>query len=83
MKNCTKSLLYGRIGQYCDDNKAILDKIYIFAFSSESEEELKRNVDEAYGVLEIFDDNGNDMIYDRIDTSRILTWWKDMPASIC
>lgn len=75
MKDCTKSLLYGRIGQQCDDTKAILDKVYVFAFSSESVEELKKDVDEAYAHLEIIDDNGNDMIYDRINTEEILTWW--------
>lgn len=82
MKDCTKSLLYGCIGQQCDDSKAILDKVYVFAFSNKSVEKLKKDVDEAYRVLEIIDDNGNDMIYDRIDTTEILTWWKDVSVNI-
>lgn len=76
MEDCTKSLLYGRIGQQCDDSKAILDKIYVFAFSSESAIKLKENVDKAYDLLKISDANGNDMIYDRIDTEKIISWWE-------
>ena len=54
--------------------KAILDKICVFAFSSESVEQLKNDVDEAYSKLQIIDDMGNDMIYDRLVTSEILKW---------
>ena len=55
-------------------DKAILDKICVFAFSSESVEQLKNDVDEAYSKLQIIDDMGNDMIYDRLVTSEILKW---------
>lgn len=75
LKNCTLSLRYGRIGQKCDDSKAILDKVYVFAFSSESEEELKNDVRLAYEKLVILDENGNDMIYDRLDVENISNWW--------
>ena len=46
----------------------------MFAFSSESVEQLKRDVDEAYNKLQIIDDQGNDMIYDKLDTNEILKW---------
>lgn len=49
-------------------------KICVFAFSSESVEQLKNDVDEAYSKLQIIDDMGNDMIYDRLVTSEILKW---------
>lgn len=49
-------------------------KLCVFAFSSESVEQLKNDVDEAYSKLQIIDDMGNDMIYDRLVTSEILKW---------
>ena len=75
MQDCTLSLLHGRIGQKCTDNSAILSKIYVFAFSSESVEELKLDVEKAYAKLKITDEHGKDMIYDRMDPEEILTWW--------
>ena len=68
------ALLHGRVGEQCKADKAILDKICVFAFSSESVEQLKNDVDEAYSKLQIIDDMGNDMIYDRLVTSEILKW---------
>ena len=76
MEDCTLSLVHGHVGQQCDDSKAILDKIYVFAFSNTSAEKLKKDVDKAYNLLEISDANGHDMIYDRIDTNKILKWWE-------
>ena len=69
MQDCTLSLLHGRI------DSAILSKIYVFAFSSESVEELKLDVEKAYAKLKITDEHGKDMIYDRMDPEEILTWW--------
>ena len=74
MSDCTLALLHGRVGEQCKADKAILDKICVFAFSSESVEQLKCDVDEAYNKLQIIDNQGNDMIYDRLDTSKILKW---------
>lgn len=42
MEDCTLSLVHGHVGQQCDDSKAILDKIYVFAFSNTSAEKLKK-----------------------------------------
>ena len=75
MQDCTLSLLHGRIGQKCTDDSAILSKIYVFAFSSESVEELKLDVEKAYAKLKITDEHGKDMIYDRMNPEEILTWW--------
>ena len=74
MPDCTLALLHGRVGEQCKADKAILDKICVFAFSSESVEQLKHDVDEAYNKLQIIDDQGNDMIYDKLDTNEILKW---------
>lgn len=76
MKNCTLSLVHGRVGQKCDETKAILDKIGVFAFSSESTEELIQDVNEMYQKLKITDTNGNDMIFDRLDAEVIRSWWR-------
>ena len=72
MPDCTLALLQGRVGEQCKADKAILDNICVFAFSSESVEQLKCDVDEAYNKLQIIDNQGNDMIYDKLDTSEIL-----------
>ena len=58
------------------DNNVMIVKQYVFAFSNTSAEKLKKDVDKAYNLLEISDANGHDMIYDRIDTNKILKWWE-------
>lgn len=75
MEDCTLSLIHARIGQECDESKAILSKIGMFSFANESPEKLKEDVDKAYQLFSVKDINGNDMIYDRIDSSLILNWW--------
>ena len=74
MPDCTLALLYGRVGEQCKADKAILDKVCVFAFSNESAEQLKYDVDSAYDKLQIIDDQGKDMIYDRLNTNEILKW---------
>lgn len=75
LPTCTQALQYARIGQNCDDSKAILSKICLISFSSESPEELRKCVEYAYATIKVLDQNGNDMIYDRIDTSIIPSLW--------
>lgn len=77
MPDCTLTLLHGRVGEQCKADKAILDKICVFAFASESVEQLKCDVDEAYNKLQIIDNQGNDMIYDKLDTSEIIKWGRE------
>lgn len=76
MEDCTLALVHARIGQECDDSKAILPKIAIFSFANESPEKIKEDLDKAYELFSTKDIHGNDMIYDRIDTSLIPSWWK-------
>lgn len=75
MADCTLALVHGRVGQVCKDDRAILSKIVVMAFANESASKLKEDVDEAYGKLQILDADGNDLIYDRLDTAVIETWW--------
>lgn len=82
MRDCTLALLHGRVGQHCMADKAILDKVCVLAFSSESVVQLKSDVDEAYSKLKITDEHGNDMIYDRLDTNEVLKWGGEQSAEV-
>lgn len=75
MSGCSLVLIHARIGQICEDNKAILHKLGMFSFCDESPERLKEKVDKAYSILKFIDENGNDMVYDRIDTNVVSDWW--------
>ena len=75
-KNCSLALVSGRIGQKCSDDRAILPKIAMFSFCSESTEEIKEDLDVAYQLFSVVDQDGNDMVYDRIDTSVVPQWWE-------
>ena len=75
MDNCSLVLIHSRKGQECSEDKAILTKLGMFSFCDESPEKLKESVDKAYKILKFTDENGNDMVYDRIDTDAIINWW--------
>ncbi|MBE6600270.1 MAG: hypothetical protein E7640_03630 [Ruminococcaceae bacterium] len=74
LETCSFTLRSARIGQVCDDDKAILDKIGMYYFCSESAEELSSDVKTAYKLLVTTDENGNDMIYDRFDPELVKRW---------
>lgn len=48
----------------------------LLSFCSESVEKIKQAVDRAYASIKITDEQKNDLIYDRIDTNQLLTWWE-------
>ncbi len=72
---CTQAILYCYIGQECSDDKAILSRLVNFEFASEDPKEIKDALDFAYRTFKVKGENGEDMIYDRIDTDMILRWW--------
>jgi len=72
---CSQAILYGRINQVCSEDKAILSRLALFEFCSESPQELQDAVDFAYHNFKVIGANGEDMIYDRIPTEHIPTWW--------
>lgn len=74
-KLCTQAILYCRIGEECTEDKAILSRLALFEFASEDPEKLKEAVDYAYAHFKVSDESGNDMLYDRINSSKLLTWW--------
>lgn len=75
MEDCSLALVYGRIGQQCTDDKAILSQIAMFSFCNESPDKLAEDVDKAYAIFKTTNENGEDIIFDRIDSSQIMDWW--------
>ena len=75
MKDCTFANVSCSVGQECADDKAILSKAAMFSFVNEDPYVLKDDVDRCYQLFELSDINGNDMVYDRIDTNVITGWW--------
>lgn len=76
MKDCYFALTTGLVGQDCKDKNAILDKIAMYYFCHEDSERLQEDVEKAYTFMQVTDVSGKDMIYDRIDTSKIRRWWE-------
>ena len=74
-EDCCLALQHCRMGEKCDINHAILQKIGMFQFVNTSSVHIKNDVDRMYEVFMVNDENGNDMIYDRIDTRLIDQWW--------
>ncbi|MBO4367602.1 MAG: ATP-grasp domain-containing protein [Clostridia bacterium] len=75
LPDCCLAMAQGRVGEVCDESHAILKKLAIFQFASRSQDQLKRDVDLLYRVFGVYDENGEDMIYDRIETNSIIGWW--------
>lgn len=75
LEDCSLALVQTHVGAKCEDNMAILPKVGTFAFCSESPQRLRHDVEKAYELFSVMDENGNDMLYDRIDTSLIESWW--------
>lgn len=63
-------------GQQCSDDQAILTKVGMAYFCSESAETLASAVEEMYRLVSVEDTCGNDMIFDRIDPNVIRKWWQ-------
>ncbi len=72
---CSQAILYCRINQECSDNQAILSRLALFEFYSEVPSELKEAVDFAYQTFKVKGENGEEMIYDRISSDIIPSWW--------
>lgn len=75
MDNCSFSMQRTRLGEKCVGDKAILTKAGMYYFCSESPEILEERVTAAYDELKILDEQGHDMIYDRIASGVVGNWW--------
>ena len=69
------NIVWARKGQICEDSKAILSKMAMFYFCNDNAKILQDDCQRAYSLFEVKDTQGNDMIYDRIDTELIKSWW--------
>ena len=76
MSDCTLALLDSYIGQVCDGDKSILTKAALVGFASNDAKQLEEDVLEAYRRFHVANENGEDMIYDRIIPGTIASWWK-------
>lgn len=74
MEDCTLALIYGRIDQQCLDDNARLTRIARFSFCNESPEKLVEDINILYKTFKTTNEKGEDMIFDRIDTSLIGNW---------
>ena len=75
MENCTLALVSAYPGEKCDDTHAILKKLGMFSFVNHDPTQLKKDADRAYSLFDVRSESGEDMIYDRIETTLIPTWW--------
>lgn len=60
-----------RIGTECREDKAILTKLGMVHLYSEDEDKLKDDVERVYELFEAKDENGGDMVFDRINKEDI------------
>ncbi len=75
MDTCNLSLPFCASGKKCYDDKAILTKLSMFHFYHENPVVLAEAAKEANQNFEAISVDGQDMIYDRINTESIKTWW--------
>ena len=75
-KDCFLCLVDSYVGQKCTFDNAILTKAGLVGFANEDPREQKKDIDEAYESIVIEDENGKNMLYERLDTQRIIDWWE-------
>ena len=76
IENCDFIIKRARIGEKCTDDKAILTKIGMYYFCDEDADALEASTQEAYSRIKVLDENGEDMLFDRIDPGVIADSWK-------
>ncbi len=77
MEDCNFLLQTGRVGEKCDANRAILSKMTMVHFCNHSAEKLAEDVSYANSVYSIKNEDGTDMVYDRINPAIIAEWWNN------
>lgn len=76
MEDCYLCIVSGKVGSVYTDDQAILSKLALVGFCNTSAEKLSEDVAKAYHYFKAASTQGKDMVYDRIDASRITGWWK-------
>ncbi len=72
--DCRFTLQYAHIGQECTEEQAILSELGMAYFCNSSVEQLSDDVAKMYTYFVAEDENGNDMVYDRVDPNYIKKW---------
>ena len=75
LNDCKLALIQAHIGQQCKDDKAILSKLGMFHFISESSNLIKKDIDYLYENIKIKSEDNEDMIYDYLDSQEVAHWW--------
>jgi len=75
LPDCVLADTFVKIGDVCKDDTAILSKLFRFSFCNVSAEALAADVAFANQTMEVRDEAGASMIYDRIDPSLVAHWW--------
>lgn len=73
--DCYLAIQYSFPGKECDCSMAISPKHALFGFANENPQQLKNDVDYLLSTYNVLDENGESMIYDKIDTDKIQYWW--------
>lgn len=77
MDDCNFLLQIGKTGQKCDTKRAILSKVTMIHFCSYSANKLAEDIEYANSVYSVQNENGRDMVYDRIEPSVVANWWNN------
>ena len=77
MDDCNFLLQTGKVGEVCNTEKAILSKMAMIHFCNHSAEKLAKDVAYANAVYSVKDENGNDMVYDRMNPAIVANWWRN------
>ena len=75
MPNCIFHLVSAHIGQECSEDRAILTKIGMFSIAARDSKIIEQDIENALKLISVVDLEGNDMIYSRIQTDFISSWW--------
>lgn len=75
MQDCALAIQQAYIGQECEEDKAILSKVAMVYFCSVSEDELIEDVRKLYEQFEVLDEEGNDLLYNRVEPEYLKKWW--------
>ena len=76
MPDCGYSIILDRVGSECTENAAILNKLYMCHFYNTSIDQLSEDADNANHAFVALDQNGTDMVFERINPQIIKYWYE-------
>ena len=77
MPDCVYCMQRGRTGQRCEDGAAILSKMGMCYFVNRNADALAADVAAVNATIEVLDEDGHDMVHDRVDPDVVRGWWKE------